>query len=276
MFGTKPSEAYEGHEVFSSTFRMNFKMHKNIILCLLFFQTLIFLVNCKVSAGYDTYVMGKYLAAKYINGSSSRRPMKFKNEDGSITKTTAKVIARKTPWIQQAAFQEMKRIGKNWLLLFVAVVVLYPLVLTFFKKKAVKQSSKRHLRGAKTITSAEFYNLSQERNDPLDLPLGTIKMPVSLENRHTMFIGKPGSGKSQSMRRIVKRLYERKEQVIQYDKKGEYFSEFYNPETDLLFNPLDQRSLGWNLFNELVNYPDMDAVAASLIPPAVFNSGLNG
>lgn len=269
MFGTKSGETFEGHEVISSVFKMNVKMHKNIILCLLLFQTLIFFVNCKVTATYETYVLGKYLAAKYINAASSRRPMSFMNEDGSTTRTTAKAIVKKTPWIEQAAFREMKRIGKNWLLLFGASAVFYPLILAFFSKKAKRQSSKRHLRGAKVISASEFLKRAEERKDPLDLPLGTIKMPVSLENRHTMIIGKPGTGKTQAMRPIIKRLYERKNQVIQYDNKGEYFSEFFNPKTDLLFNPLDQRSLGWNLFNELVSYPDVDAIAASLIPPSV-------
>ncbi len=44
---------------------------------------------------------------------------------------------------------------------------------------------------------------------------------------------------------------------IVYDNKGEYFAEFFDPEKDMLFNPLDQRSLGWNLFNELCSYPDL-------------------
>lgn len=141
-----------------------------------------------------------------------------------------------------------------------------------FKTKHKKETGRRYVRGAKLITAEEFKEQAQQRNENLDLPLGSIKMPRSLENRHTIFIGKSGSGKSQAIRAKVKGLAERNEKGIIYDYKGEYISEFYREGIDQIFNPLDARSLGWNIFNELETYPDVDATAASLIPPSIANT----
>jgi type IV secretory pathway TraG/TraD family ATPase VirD4 len=241
-------------------------------LCLLMLQTVLFIINCKVTAKYDTYVLGKYIAAKYVNGSSRRRPMIFKNRDGSISRTTARTIAKKNPWIKETVDKELRRIGLNWLYLFISTASLYPLLIMFFSRKSKKQTAKRHIRGAKIITPEEFNEQSKERDEELDLPLGSIRMPVNNENRQSLAIGKPGVGKSVLFKQTIPRLYERKEFGIMYDNKGEYYSSFFDPENDLLFNPLDQRSLGWNIFNELKNYPDVDAVAASLIPPSISNT----
>lgn len=272
MFGAKKGDTFEGHEVWSSTLKMNIKMHKNIVLCLLMLQTALFIINCKVTAKYDTYVLGKYIAAKYVNGSSRRRPMTFKNKDGSVSRTTARTIAKKKPWIKDTVNKELRRIGLNWIYLFISTASLYPLMLMFFRKKSKKQSEKRYIRGAKIITPEEFNEQSRSRDEALDLPLGSIRMPVKNENRHCMAIGMQGSGKSVLFKGIVPRLYDRRDFGIILDNKGEYYSAFFDAENDLLFNPLDRRSLGWNLFNELENYPNVDAVAASLVPPTISNN----
>ena len=55
---------------------------------------------------------------------------------------------------------------------------------------------------------------------------------------------------------------------VLYDFKGDYTERFYRPGKDLLFNPLDTRCVGWNLFNDIATQMDVDALAGSLIPRA--------
>lgn len=52
-----------------------------------------------------------------------------------------------------------------------------------------------------------------------------------------------------------------------YDFKGDYVSRFYEPKRDILFNPLDCRSAGWNLFSDIKTKLDINVMASSLIPP---------
>ncbi len=99
-----------------------------------------------------------------------------------------------------------------------------------------------------------------------DLPLGPVALPRDAEVKHLLFIGAPGTGKTNQASQMIERLIEREEKMVVYDFKGDYLAKFYDPDRDIIFNPLDSRCGGWNVFNELVQFMDIDAVAHSLIP----------
>jgi type IV secretory pathway TraG/TraD family ATPase VirD4 len=67
---------------------------------------------------------------------------------------------------------------------------------------------------------------------------------------------------------IIERVRARGERGVLYDYKGDYTARFFRPGIDVLFNPLDTRCAGWNLFNDIETQMDVDALAASLIPRA--------
>ncbi|GAB6909751.1 type IV secretion system DNA-binding domain-containing protein [Desulfosarcina cetonica] len=173
---------------------------------------------------------------------------------------------------RQLKLKDLILIGStaDYIKLFVSVFAFYPMSLFFFRGRAKEQSGKHYIRGARLITSEAF--MKRVKRTPCYFTLGSIRMPVDLENRGTVIIGKPGTGKTQCMRQILKGIIEKKGQGIIHDSKGEYLTEFYDPHRDLIFNPLDSRSLGWNLFNDLATYMDVDAQAASLIPPTISSS----
>ncbi len=65
---------------------------------------------------------------------------------------------------------------------------------------------------------------------------------------------------------FLEKLRKQQAKAIIYDFKGDYVSCFFRPETDLLFNPLDLRTLHWCLFSEVETFADVDSIAMSLIP----------
>jgi type IV secretory pathway TraG/TraD family ATPase VirD4 len=91
-------------------------------------------------------------------------------------------------------------------------------------------------------------------------------MPVDLETQHVFFIGAPGAGKTVFLNNVIDQTFNRKNRSIIYDFKGDFVSSFYRPEKDFLFNPIDQRCVGWNLFNEIKTDYDIEAISCSLIP----------
>jgi type IV secretory pathway TraG/TraD family ATPase VirD4 len=265
MIYKKQYNAFEGFETFNSHFKMVFKMHLCILVAILMGQ-LFFLIAMVDFKSQETGLMIAWCKAIIL----SSMPMDLKMDvpvGGKILTGYAKDIAKIDALKKVAANERMKHL--SLFLKSFGLYLCYPIITHFFRRRAKKQSQKIYFRGAKLISPKQLEAEFRRRKERVDLPLGSIKMPVLLENRHTIIIGKPGSGKTQCTRAIVKRWYELGRKGIIYDNKGEYFAEFFNPETDLLFNPLDERSLGWNLFNELESYPDVDAVAASLIPPPI-------
>ncbi len=125
----------------------------------------------------------------------------------------------------------------------------------------------KHLRGT-IIISDKAFGRKIKKKSPNILLNQKISIPFACENRHFLIIGKPGSGKTQLNCRGIEKVIERNEKAIIYDFKGDYVAKFFNPATDILFNPVDTRTVKWSLFNEIDSEIDIEAIVASLIPPA--------
>ncbi|WP_366934812.1 MULTISPECIES: type IV secretion system DNA-binding domain-containing protein [Thermodesulfovibrio] len=83
--------------------------------------------------------------------------------------------------------------------------------------------------------------------------------------------GRPGTGKTTLLNQVLEVLRERGAKAIIHDFKGDYLSYFYDPATDIIFNPLDRRSVNWCLFSEIEMQPDVDSIATSMIPESFQN-----
>ena len=131
-----------------------------------------------------------------------------------------------------------------------------------------EQHSKEFIRGKRLITPYKLNSqLAKEfgkTDDPI--PLGIIKLPFKEEIKQTFAVGKPGSGKTNMFNHILEVIKARNAKADIQDYKGDYVEKHYRPEIDLLFNPVDERSLGWCLFNDCKSVMDIEAFGASLIP----------
>jgi type IV conjugative transfer system coupling protein TraD len=154
-----------------------------------------------------------------------------------------------------------KSIGFSFL-----IYLFLPFLFRFFKKRSEDHNTKEWIRGSKLISTKELKE--DLEGEATDLPFGNVKLPKQFECQHVFFIGSPGSGKTVFLNQVIERTIQRKENCVIYDFKGDFVSKFFRPGKDILFNPLDRRCVGWNIFNELGSEYDIDAVAASLIPPA--------
>jgi len=147
-----------------------------------------------------------------------------------------------------------------------SIYLALPFIFKYFKNRSKGHNTKEWIRGSKLISSALLNKELKKFN--ADLPFGSVRLPKKYECQHVFFIGSPGSGKTVFLNQVIERVIQRNENSVIYDFKGDFVSKFYRPDQDILFNPLDRRCVGWNIFNELNSEYDIDAVAASLIPPA--------
>lgn len=81
-----------------------------------------------------------------------------------------------------------------------------------------------------------------------------------------MLIGTTGAGKTTQLRSLVKQLRERGHNAVIFDLTGAFVEAFYNPETDTILNPMDQRCVPWTIFNDCELYADFLTAATALIP----------
>jgi type IV conjugative transfer system coupling protein TraD len=161
----------------------------------------------------------------------------------------------------------LKSVGFSLLLLPLTIFAILK-AKKHFEKKGVEELTDEFKRGAELKTPDEINEKIKLSGEKTSIPIGPVMMPVSAEVMHSFVIGGPGSGKTTFFNQLIETLIKRGEKkVIIYDFKGDYVEKFFSPETDILFNPMDTRSVRWSVTNELETVPDIDAVAGSLIPP---------
>lgn len=238
----RKDNAFKGYETWLTTVKMNIKMYLHLALFLL-------VVQAAISVWMSWHWYGEIWRslASYVYNSISI----FRVPDGALGYTKRLLI--ESEWIFLTS-------SSIWLS--------YPFLVGLFKTRAKRQSGDQYVRGARLIEPRELKKEIKRDREDADIPLGPVKIPRSAEVKHFFIVGRPGVGKTVAMSQVIDRRKKRDSKGIIYDFKGDYTSRFYDPDRDILFNPLDARSKGWTLFNEVQNFMDIDAIAHSLIPPA--------
>ncbi len=123
-------------------------------------------------------------------------------------------------------------------------------------------------RGSATKPSSTSAN----KNMPLanlrkPLYFGSVPIPNDLETRHNLAIGTTGAGKTQAFYTgILDPIRERTEPILLVDHSSEFLQRYFRPDIDLIFNPFDQRSVKWTVFNEIRRIYDFDRLSRAIIP----------
>ena len=102
----------------------------------------------------------------------------------------------------------------------------------------------------------------------------TLKVPRAEENEGLLLLGDPGTGKSQVIHQLLEQIRWRRppEAVVCYDPAGEFVEAHFDPQTDIILNPLDARSPYWgpalevNFETLATSSTDRHLVAESLFP----------
>jgi type IV conjugative transfer system coupling protein TraD len=188
-----------------------------------------------------------------------------------------------------------------WGSLFISLFVAVPIAVWFvdFSKRRGKSIlEERHQRGAMLVDGAELAAVINAHNrDMLEaevanqlpgktlqqvfaMPLverkaagihhaysvADVPFPWRTEQAHTIMIGSTGTGKTTQMRALIAQMRVRRDRAVVFDLTGAYVEAFYNPETDTILNPMDERCPSWSVFAEARNHADFTGIAAALLP----------
>lgn len=95
--------------------------------------------------------------------------------------------------------------------------------------------------------------------------IGGVPLTRKQEVVHTLLAGSTGTGKTTAIEEMLTGIMARPDRCIVLDPNGHYLSRFYQ-EGDVILNPFDKRSPGWNSFNEVRKSYDFDKIARSIVP----------
>lgn len=162
-------------------------------------------------------------------------------------------------------------------------LVIYAGVMAFLWSKARQEgqpSADRQsnvLRGSEAVHGTDLQlavNGGKLEPGALDIVIGGVSIPRSLEPQHFLLSGTTGAGKTQALNKILKVIRRRGKRAMIADAGGGFLSRFYQP-GDAIFNPFDKRSVAWSPFAEIRAEYDCQRIAKAAIPDAT-GSGDNG
>jgi len=188
-----------------------------------------------------------------------------------------------------------------WGSLFISLFVAVPIAVWFIdfsKRRGKSILEERHQRGAMLVDGAQLADVINAHNrdmlglevaqqlpgktlpDVLAMPLierkaagihhaysmADVPFPWRTEQAHTIMIGSTGTGKTTQMRALIAQMRVRRDRAVVFDLTGAYVEAFYNPQTDTILNPMDERCPSWSVFAEANNHADFTGIAAALLP----------
>lgn len=142
--------------------------------------------------------------------------------------------------------------------MFLAVMGLW-----FFMGRSHKKP--HHQRGNRLVSWQELKSLINETDQGSDLKIGELPLLKDKETSHTLIMGTTGSGKTNAFHILLPQIRKRNNRTIVVDVTGDYVSRYYDPEKDIILNPLDTRSLSWNPWTDCTLDSHYDVLAESFI-----------
>ena len=118
----------------------------------------------------------------------------------------------------------------------------------------------------KLASAGKVRRLVKGTRKPTSLVLGGVPIPVELEPLHFLVAGSTEAGEHLVMPRLLEALQARNDTVIVLDSGGRLLANHFREDTDFIFNPYDDRCVGWSPTAEMAGAWDAPALARSLIP----------
>ena len=148
---------------------------------------------------------------------------------------------------------------------FLVMLLSFSALSWFWMSRGKHRQQKKILQGTTVVKPRALKKLIK-RKDRSDLSLGGVPLLKNRETEHMMIVGTTGTGKSNSLHHLLGQIRARGDRAVIIDTTGSLVSRFYEEDRDKLLNPLDKRSLNWDLWSECKEPYHYTELAQSLIP----------
>lgn len=149
----------------------------------------------------------------------------------------------------------------------VAVGVLAFLIFRFLRRLGEKQAQDERMGGRELTDDVKAVAREMHRRGQASsICIDQLPLILNGEVQYLMIYGTPGSGKSNTINKLLKQIRARGDMAIIYDKGCSLIKKHFNERDDTLLNALDRRCAYWDMFREFESIPDFDSAASTLIP----------
>ncbi len=180
----------------------------------------------------------------------------------------------------------LQTIGNGFINSFLIGILLIIILVILFTIKGKKLTTEKFIRGGEIVSSNQLKKIVKKFNFLQNLrsfklnflsskkySIASIPFPNDGEFLHTIILGSTGTGKTNAILDLLDQIRKNGDRAIIYDKMGSYTANYYQPQKDVILNPLDQRSKAWSFYSEIRRESDYDYIASALIPEKKDSSG---
>ena len=218
------------------------------------------------STEYERFVLLKLAEAmiKVDAAAGTNDPVQFRTPEGLAYWTSA-------DWLVASALaNKTLRSFEGYLLHGALISGLFAFAMLgwawfYFTRTGRGLGSNEYLRGARFGTIRQVRRaLWGQKKGPL--VIGAVPVPEAFEPEHILLCGAPGTGKTNLIVGMLEGIRKSGRRAIVYDTAGTFVEKFYRQGTDMLLNPLDQRTARWSPWVDVPRDYHYDQIAESTIP----------
>jgi len=143
---------------------------------------------------------------------------------------------------------------------------LFLLICIFWRWRGNVKKFKEILSGSRIVEPAELQKVLEKQKIASSFKIGPVSLRLNTETQHMLICGTTGAGKSTCFYHLLPQIREKNQRAVIVDTTGEFVSRFYRKGKDILINPFDKRSVGWNPWIDCRLPYHYDELASAFIP----------
>jgi len=200
-----------------------------------------------------------------FSGNKDRESQVFRYENGKEEIFQCRAIQRNKAiqlWVRSFEHQTIKN---AWLTLWFTGG-LFLSICAFWVWRGNIKKAKEVVSGSEIVEATTLQKLLKSQNIASSFTIGGVSLRADSETQHMMVCGTTGTGKSTCFYHLFPQIRAQNQRAIIVDTTGEFVSRFYRHGKDILINPFDERSVGWNPWIDCRSPYHYDELASAFIP----------
>lgn len=185
--------------------------------------------------------------------------------DGNYYEISDHIIAHKKEYVFSSIMicdLLFKKLFQTFLCFIGSMILLF----LYWGHSGLFLKAKSIISGGDLVSIQNLISLIKKSDKASDIELSGLPLIKDSETKHMMIVGTTGAGKTNTFNHLLPQIRDRNQKAIIVDTTGTFVEKYYNSETDILLNPLDERSVNWDLWKECKTDVQIDDFASSLIP----------
>lgn len=123
----------------------------------------------------------------------------------------------------------------------------------------------KKLRGSDLVTPKQLAKILRRAKEASKIIISGLPLVKDSETQHLLLTGTTGAGKTNMLKELIPQIRDSGDRAIIFDVTGEFVDRFYNPETDLILNPLVENSVSWLPWNDCHTDEEYNNLAAAFV-----------